>query len=282
MDLANLQLLQAVADRGSFSASAAALRLSQPSVSARIAAVERAVGAQLFLRDSRGARLTPAGARYLSYARRALHLLDEGVRAAAAESPEPGWVIGLPASYAPALAPLLLDAAARDGRPITLRTGHSRQLRADLSDGRLDLAVTTPGPLPTGLTSRHLIDTPIVALAAPDRPDPDRYAVHSWADSGVDAIITELLGRGLPRQQVSVVSPATAALALAEHHAHLAVVPRLAASVQLAAGTLVVRRIGLPRLRTSLEWVYPTRHGPDDERLTGLIRDIDDQLRRGR
>jgi hypothetical protein len=52
--------------------------------------------------------------------------------------------------------------------------------------------------------------------------------------------------------------------------------------VQLAAGTLVVRRIGLPRLRTSLEWVYPTRHGPDDERLTGLIRDIDDQLRRGR
>jgi hypothetical protein len=40
MDLADLRLLDAVAVHGSFTAAAAQLRLSQPSVSTRIAAVE--------------------------------------------------------------------------------------------------------------------------------------------------------------------------------------------------------------------------------------------------
>ena len=167
MDVADLQLVEAVAERGSFSAAAAALRLSQPSVSARIAAVERGIGASLFLRDSRGARLTPAGERYLGYLRRSLRLLADGARAAAAETPQRPWMIGVPASYAPALAPLLIDAAARQGRAVTLRTGHSRHLREELCDGRLDLAIATPGPLPSELASRHLIDSPIVTVASP-------------------------------------------------------------------------------------------------------------------
>src|SRR6266536_3580778 len=69
MDVDDLRLLEAVAAEGSFSRAAARLRFSQPSVSARIAAVERAIGAELFARDSRGARLTTAGERYLRYVR---------------------------------------------------------------------------------------------------------------------------------------------------------------------------------------------------------------------
>jgi DNA-binding transcriptional LysR family regulator len=279
MDLADLQLLQAVAERGSFSAAAAALRLSQPAVSARVAAVERSIGARLFIRDSRGARLTPAGARYLAYAARAVRLLADGARAASAESPRRGWTIGLPASYAPALASLLLSAAADLGQPISLRTGHSRQLRDQVSDGLLDLAITIPGPLPTDLTSRHLVDTAVIAIAAPEPTPPDRYAIHSWANTGVEAVVTELLGRGLPRSRISLVSPATTALALAEHHGRIAVVPRLAALEQLAAGTLVVRSIGLPRLRTSLEWVQPSTL-PSDSPLTELFRRVHRRLHR--
>src|SRR6266508_3354418 len=60
MDVDDLRLLEAVAAEGSFSRAAARLRFSQPSVSARIAAVERAIGAELFARDSRGPPGGPA------------------------------------------------------------------------------------------------------------------------------------------------------------------------------------------------------------------------------
>ena len=150
MDIADLQLIDAVASRGSFTAAAAQLRLSQPAVSARVSAVERAVGASLFTRDSRGARLTPAGQRYLGYVRRCLHLLADGARAAAAERPDPNWTVGVPASYAPALAPILTAAAADCEWPLAIRADHSTALRVQLLDGRLDIAIATPGPLPTG------------------------------------------------------------------------------------------------------------------------------------
>jgi hypothetical protein len=68
--------------RGRLARAAVRLRLSQPSVSVRIAAVERVVGAELFVRDPRGARLTSAGQRYLHYVRRCLHLLEQGRHAA--------------------------------------------------------------------------------------------------------------------------------------------------------------------------------------------------------
>jgi DNA-binding transcriptional LysR family regulator len=277
MDIADLQLVEAVAERGSFSAAAAALRLSQPSVSARIAAVERGIGASLFLRDSRGARLTPAGERYLGYLRRSLRLLADGAHAAAAETPQRPWMIGVPASYAAALAPLLIDAAERQRRAVTLRTGHSRHLRDELRDGRLDLAITTPGPLPSELASRHLIDSPIVTVASPHQAEPDRYAIHGWDEAGTGTLITELLGRGLPRQKISLVSPADTAIALALHHGYLAVVPQLAARFQLSCGALHLIDTGLPTLHASLEWLQPS-HRRDTDPISELTHTVDDQL----
>lgn len=277
MDFADLRLLQEISDRGSFTAAADALHLSQPAVSARVAAVERAVGAALFTRTTRGARLTPAGERYLGYTRRAARLLADGARAAAAESARPGWTVGLPASYAPALAPLLIDAAANQGQQITLRTGHSQHLCTDVVDGLLDLAVTTQGPLPIGLTRSPLIDTPIIAVSAPDRRRPDRYAVHSWSSVGVDAVVTDLLGRGVPRHSIALVSPATTALALAEYHHYLAVVPELTAWSQLTIGSLVRRETRLPRVHTSLEWTHPANRSPNSE-LDTLARTVREQL----
>lgn len=279
MDLSDLHLLEAVADRGSFSAAAIALRLSQPSVSARVWAVERAVGAPLFTRDSRGARLTPAGERYLGYSRRAVRLLTQAARTAAAESPSAGWTIGIPASYAPVLAPLFLNAAAEVSQPIRLRTGHSRHLRDELTDGLIDLAITHPGPLPNGFTSRHLIETPIIALAAADQPQPHRYAIHPWTSGGVEAVITELLGRGLPRTGISLLSPAATALSLAEHHGYLAITPQLAAQEHLAAGTLVPHQIGLPEIHAGLEWIQPASR-PSNNPLSELISTVHAQLSR--
>lgn len=59
-----------VAERGSFSRAAGELGISQPTASRRVEELERALGARLLVRRSRGVVPTPAGERVLAEARR--------------------------------------------------------------------------------------------------------------------------------------------------------------------------------------------------------------------
>ncbi len=77
MDVRNLRTLAEVADRGSFSAAAEALGISQPAVSQQIRALERDAGMALLDRGPRGARLTDRGQVVYRYAQRMVALSDE-------------------------------------------------------------------------------------------------------------------------------------------------------------------------------------------------------------
>jgi molybdate transport repressor ModE-like protein len=77
MDLRQLRTLSEVAERGSFSAAAEALGVSQPAVSQQIRALEREIGEPLLDRGGRGARLTERGEMVQRYAQRMLALSDE-------------------------------------------------------------------------------------------------------------------------------------------------------------------------------------------------------------
>ncbi|KUN00117.1 LysR family transcriptional regulator [Streptomyces yokosukanensis] len=61
IDVQRLRVLRAVADHGSFSKAAAALRLTPSAVSQHVAVLERSLGAQVVARSTRGATLTQAG-----------------------------------------------------------------------------------------------------------------------------------------------------------------------------------------------------------------------------
>jgi DNA-binding transcriptional LysR family regulator len=78
-----LVAFQRVVREGSFSRAAFALGVGQPAISARIAALEEAVGGPLFTRGRRVA-LTPLGESFLPYVRRALEVLQEGLASARA------------------------------------------------------------------------------------------------------------------------------------------------------------------------------------------------------
>ena len=67
-----LQCFDAVARNGSFSGAAAALSLSQPSVSMHVGNLERVLGVQLLQRSARGASLTEAGEELLPHLRAVL------------------------------------------------------------------------------------------------------------------------------------------------------------------------------------------------------------------
>src|SRR4051795_2217969 len=72
VELAWLETLLAVVDRGGFTAASATLHRSQSRVSGHIAALERELGVRLFDRSRRPTTLTPAGEVFLPYARAAV------------------------------------------------------------------------------------------------------------------------------------------------------------------------------------------------------------------
>jgi DNA-binding transcriptional LysR family regulator len=78
----------AVAERGSFTAAAAALGYSKAHVSRQVAELERALGAELLLRTTRRLSLTPLGHRYAEHAARLRTSYDQAQQVIAAEREE--------------------------------------------------------------------------------------------------------------------------------------------------------------------------------------------------
>ena len=76
-DVGGLRAFVAVAREGSVARAAVRLGRTQPSISARLAALEAAWATRLFRREARGMALTPEGARLLPLAESSLRALEE-------------------------------------------------------------------------------------------------------------------------------------------------------------------------------------------------------------
>jgi DNA-binding transcriptional LysR family regulator len=90
---ARLRALVELADAGSVHGAAERLVVSESAISSAISGLSAEVGVPLVDRHGRGIRLTPAGRRYVEYARRILGLHEEAVLAARGEAdPEHGSI----------------------------------------------------------------------------------------------------------------------------------------------------------------------------------------------
>ncbi len=97
VDLNHLPLFVTVAETGSMSDTARRLGLPKSSVSRGVAALEAALGVQLFHRTTRKVTLTTAGAAFLERAQRALLLVREATQALPEQEAEPSGVLRLTA-----------------------------------------------------------------------------------------------------------------------------------------------------------------------------------------
>jgi DNA-binding transcriptional LysR family regulator len=84
IDTTRLRVFREVVERGSFTAAAVALNISQPAVSQHVAKLEQETGCALLERSSRRVRLTQAGEVYLGHVQSLLAGLDEAHRELAA------------------------------------------------------------------------------------------------------------------------------------------------------------------------------------------------------
>ncbi|HEY3140876.1 MAG TPA: LysR family transcriptional regulator [Acidimicrobiales bacterium] len=86
LDLGQVRAFVATSEQLHFGRAAAQLFVTQQALSKRIQRLERAIGEQLFVRDTRGVRLTDAGRRFLPHARQLLATADAAAAAARLDS----------------------------------------------------------------------------------------------------------------------------------------------------------------------------------------------------
>lgn len=187
--LTQLAAFVCVIRRGSVTAAADELYVTQPSVSAAVAALEREVGAKLLERDGRGLRPTAAGAAFAPYAQHVLGLLEEGGRAAreAVDGERATLRISAVTSAGDHVVPPLIRAF-RDAHPeldLSLHIGNRSEVFAGLLDHRADVAITGRVPDDDRLVGEAFGVNEIVLVTAPDDP----LARRRWV------AVEELAGR---------------------------------------------------------------------------------------
>lgn len=261
MELIEIEAFVAIADHGTFTRAAAALRISQPAISRRVELLEMELGAPLFERLRTGASLTDAGQAFLPHARRTLAALRDGAAAVRdVTAGERGAVtlaiVGTLASTA------LLDRiqAFRATHPavrLLLHTANSNEVSRLVRTGEAHLGLRYfDDPAPALATTRIAEERLVIACAAgsdlvPERVvDPGALAGIPWigfpAGTGSSgepfarAVDRSLLRLGLADAERIAIDSLTAQKRLIEAELGIGVILESAITEELRLGTLRV------------------------------------------
>lgn len=148
----DVRLFLAVAETGSLSGAARKLRIGQPTVSRRLAALEYSLGAALFRRSVDGASLTSAGERLLVPAKKMAEWAGEVGRAVDSSDRSPRGLVRITASPYMSFDFLAPFAAWLAGKHPGLRLEVLSSVQyLDLNRGEADLALRSKAPAQEGL-----------------------------------------------------------------------------------------------------------------------------------
>jgi DNA-binding transcriptional LysR family regulator len=175
MELRQLEYFVAVAEEANFTRAAERVHISQSGVSAQVRTLEAELGAELFDRSGRIARLTPAGVAVLPLAREALEAASsireavDDVNGLIRGRLTAGMISGC--EVKPWFEALAAFHRAHPGIDIELHEGNSDELVGTVLTGLSDIAlVGLAGEPPPGLASEIIIAEGLAAIVAPDHP----------------------------------------------------------------------------------------------------------------
>lgn len=276
MDVDDLKIVATVAKHGSMNRAAGELHMVQSAVTSRIRLLEEELGVRLFIRHSRGVRLSDAGTRLLSYSDRIHSLLSEAIAATKEDgipkgnlrigSTEPTVSMRLPqivaeyAAHFPAVA-------------LTISTGNSVELIEQVAEQSLDGAFVT-GPVSNPDLIQETIFQEELVLVSP----PSIQAIDQLVSSkDMKAILLDrgcsyrerlcevLNGRGISHQILSV-SSFDAIRMCVEAGVGVTVLPKEFLATVWRDETVVIHE--LPEFAAPFEIVFIRRS--ESERLSAL------------
>jgi DNA-binding transcriptional LysR family regulator len=182
MDIQELEAFWWIAKTGSFNRAAERLYLTQPSVTARIQALEKELGQPLFERKPRGVRLTDAGRVLLPHAERVLQDIQKARQAVSdLESATGGTLtVGSALTTSTYTLPEILAKfkAAYPAIEIHVRTGRSQQIQQLVLDDVVQLGlVHSPLSSHADIEAVPLYTEPILLVVHPGHPLANREEV---------------------------------------------------------------------------------------------------------
>ncbi len=253
--LKQLEAFAFVVDTGTFRAAAAALGTTQPNISARISALEQALGTTVLTRDAGSVRLTAKGATLLEKARDVLwagealieeagrqDLIEERLRLGVTELVACTWLRDFLRRLKDAYPKLRVE----------LQVDLSTVIDQRLAEGQLDLALQT-GPfdkdsftsMPLGEESYCWIAHPQLLRALGPNPSLEHlfahtiltHAKHTQAGRALHAVAQD---RGLDNGQIVHSSALSACVPMVLEGLGVALLPDALVRAELASGELGV------------------------------------------
>ena len=171
MNIDNIEAFIYVCQPGSFNKAAEALYLAQPSVTARIHALERELNTQLFNRNGNKISLTEKGVYFFPHAQKILHSYHEAKYGLQQVILPDELVIGSALSISNNILPNILPSFKSKFNDVKIKivTGHSRDILKKVINKEVDFGIVRTETHPQ-IESIRLYNDPISLLVPPDHP----------------------------------------------------------------------------------------------------------------
>jgi DNA-binding transcriptional LysR family regulator len=287
LEIDQLETFLAVTTYGGFHRAAAALRLSQPAVSARIRALEESLGVTLFARGTGHMSLSPAGKalrphaeqllRNIAVARQAVHDLQASMggalRIAAALSVCTYFLPDVMKEYQ----------ASKPKALVTVRSGNSMQVLKMVLDGEVDIGIARSLNHPE-VETMTLRDDPLILVGHPRHPAARKRRIRLEEAESLPLIFYDrgssdwTLSQGLFRRAgllpnvVLEVETIEACKRMITRQLGLGFLPQIAVTEELRKRELVVLDIvNAEPLRRNLDVIHP-RHRPLSKEAQAFLR----------
>jgi DNA-binding transcriptional LysR family regulator len=278
-----------VVRQGSIRAAAASLSVTEPSVSAGVASLQREVGVDLLERQGRGIRVTPAGEEFAKYAAQILGLYEKAGRRAREKAGQAAQLrlcaVTTAGEYI--MAPLLkLFRERNPGVELWMEVGNLQSVFDSLLSYQADLGVGGRPPDNGDILGEPILDNRLVVVGAANHRlsrggpyDRSQLAGETWllreAGSGIRSNTEEFLAEaGIDSPSFMTLGSNGAVKQAASTGLGVTLMSTHAVAAELAAGTLSrLQVVGTP-LKRSWHVLYrgQSDHSPSAEAFLQLLR----------
>ena len=271
MDINQLEVLVTVAREKSFSRAAEVLDRTQPAVSQAVRRLEQEIGEKLFDRSSKDGTLTYAGEVLLDYARQMLNLRYSAETAIRDMRDLQRGKLTISANEHTVFCLLPVIQEFRKRHPlikIEVQRGVASRIPTEVTAREVELGVISFKPSDPSIKSVAVLTDELVLVVSPRHPFADRQSV-SITDLGNETFIAhnapspyrkkviEAFEKHRTRLNISVELPSLEAIKrLVEMGAGIALVPKLTAKAEIAAGRLKALSVHDLKLERKLNIVY--------------------------
>ena len=271
MDINQLEVLVTVARERSFSRAAEVLNRTQPAVSQAVRRLEEEVGEKLFDRSSKDGTLTFAGEVLLDYARQMLNLRYSAQAALVEMRNLHHGKVSISANEHTVFYLLPVIEEFRKLHPmikIEVQRGVASRIPKQITGREVELGVISFTPNDDSLRSVSVMNDELILIVSPKHEFASRgsvsikdlgdvtFVAHN-APSPYRQKVIESFDKNKTRLNISIELPSLEAIKrLVERGVGVALVPRLTAQAEIAAGHLCALTVREMKLERKLNIIY--------------------------